>query len=58
VPQPNFQYGKSSFGGMGSSKKAAQKNPNMNYEQLLSLFFSFLHGQKFKFFNKFFCDFL
>jgi hypothetical protein len=52
VPQPNFQYGKSIFGRMGSSKKAAQKNPNTNYEQLLSSVFSCFHGQKFEFFKR------
>jgi hypothetical protein len=30
-------------------KNAAQKNPIMNYEQLLSSVFSCFHGQKFKF---------
>ena len=48
VPQPNFQYGKSIFDRMGSSKKAAPKNPNMIYEQLLSSVFSCFHGQTFK----------
>ena len=52
MPQPNFQYGKSIFGHMGRSKKAAQKNPIMNYEQLLSTVFSCFHGQKFKLFEK------
>jgi hypothetical protein len=37
---------------MGRAKKAAQKKPIMNYEQLLSLFFSCFHGQKFKFKKK------
>jgi hypothetical protein len=46
VPQPNFQDGKSIFGHMGSSKKAAPKDPIMNYEQLLSSVFSCLHGEK------------
>jgi hypothetical protein len=46
VPQPNFQYGKSIFGRIGSSKKAAQKSPIMNYEQLLSSIFSCFHGLK------------
>jgi hypothetical protein len=49
VPQPNFQYGKSIFGCIGSSKKAAQKTPIMNSEQLFRAFFSCFHGQKFNF---------
>ena len=53
MPQPNFQYGKSIFGRIGSSKKAAQKSPIMNYEQLLSSVFSCFHGLKF---NNFFFE--
>ena len=45
-PQPNFQYGNVNFGHMVSSKVAAQKSPNMNYEQLFSSVFSCSHGLK------------
>jgi hypothetical protein len=51
--QPNFQYGKSIFGRIGSSKKAAQKTPIMNSEQLFRAFFSCFHGQKFNFLDFF-----
>ena len=49
MSRPNFQYGKSTFGRIGSTKKAAQKSPIMNSEQLFRAFFSCFHGQKFIF---------